>query len=232
MNTRSRYENLCESLESAGLAPRGGFHVTGTEDVPRLTNGTKARTVVLAGNAGPAMWAAFKQGGRDRANPLDTWSRGVLEPIAERHGGELVMPSDGPPYAPFQRWAMRAEPVHPSPLGILIHPRWGLWHGYRGALLFAEYLALPRWAARPSPCETCADRPCLSSCPVGAFSDAGYAVNDCSAHLRRPRGEHCMTGGCLARRACPVGQDHHYSDAQASFHMAAFLAPRRGPRDR
>ena len=26
---------------------------------------------------------------------------------------------------------------HASPLGLLIHPDYGLWHGYRGALLFA-----------------------------------------------------------------------------------------------
>ena len=39
---------------------------------------------------------------------------------------------------------MRAEAVAPSPLGILIHPDYGLWHAYRGALAFAERLALPR----------------------------------------------------------------------------------------
>ena len=30
-----------------------------------------------------------------------------------------------------------------SPLGILIHPDWGLWHSYRGALAFRERLDLP-----------------------------------------------------------------------------------------
>jgi hypothetical protein len=34
-------------------------------------------------------------------------------------------------------------------------------------------------------------------------------------------------GGCLARRACPVGQAHVYGPAQARFHMAAFLAAHR-----
>src|SRR4030095_137820 len=49
------------------------------------------------------------------------------------------------------RWAMRAEAVAPSPLGILIHPDYGLWHAYRGALAFAERLALPPRGARPLP---------------------------------------------------------------------------------
>jgi hypothetical protein len=35
-----------------------------------------------------------------------------------------------------------------------------------------------------------------------------------------------MTGGCLARRACPVGTDYAYDPRQAAFHMTAFLAAR------
>jgi hypothetical protein len=31
-----------------------------------------------------------------------------------------------------------------------------------------------------------------------------------------------MAHGCLARRACPVGQAYRYTDAQAAFHMRAF----------
>ena len=29
---------------------------------------------------------------------------------------------------------MRAEGLKPSPLGVLVHPDFGLWHGYRGAI--------------------------------------------------------------------------------------------------
>jgi len=36
-----------------------------------------------------------------------------------------------------------------------------------------------------------------------------------------------MEGGCLARRACPVGAEHAHQPAQAAFHMRAFLAARR-----
>jgi hypothetical protein len=31
-----------------------------------------------------------------------------------------------------------------------------------------------------------------------------------------------MLHGCLARRACPVGQEYRYSDQQIGFHMRAF----------
>lgn len=156
--------------------------------------------------------------------PLDRWSRAILETIAARHGAGVVMPSDGPPFAPFQRWAMRAEPVYPSPLGILIHPRWGLWHGYRGALVFAETLSPPPREALASPCESCADRPCLTACPVEAFTGTQYHVDACAEHVRGPNGTDCRTAGCRARRACPVGRDAGYGAEQSAFHMASFLA--------
>jgi len=212
------FADLCRHVARIGLLVRGGFH-------PEADSET--RTIVMVGNAGPDMWAAFEAGRPDAPDPLDTWCRSGLEAIADAFGARLVMPSDGPPYAPFQQWAMRAEPVHPSPLGILIHPRWGLWHGYRGAFLFAETLELPPPETGPSPCATCQGKPCLSACQVGAFTTEGYDVPACTAHLASSPGNDCLAGGCLARRACPVGHARQgeagYPEAQAAFHMTAFL---------
>ncbi len=113
-------------------------------------------------------------------NPLDRWTRRVVDPIADGLGARAAYPF-GEPRWPFQRWALRAETLHPSPLGILIHDEYGLWHAWRAALLFAERLDLPPRSDAPSPCESCAEKPCLSACPVGAFSRSGYDV----AVLRR-----------------------------------------------
>lgn len=220
--------HLTEALAPSGLVLRGGFHPDRADGVPPLDDGRPARTVLLVGNVGPGLWRVFAaeigQGGA--AHPLDRWTRRVLAPIARAHGGTPLFPFDGPPYLPFQRWAMRAEPVAPSPLGILIHPDYGLWHAYRGALAFPERLLLPppdpRPSRRPSPCESCAERPCLQACPVGAFTGDAYRVAACRAHLDHPDGADCMTLGCRARRACPVGRSHRYLPEQASFHMRAF----------
>jgi Fe-S-cluster-containing hydrogenase component 2 len=103
-----------------------------------------------------------------------------------------------------------------------------LWRGYRGALAFAERLAVRPPRAAASPCETCVARPCLSACPVGAFTGGGYNVAVCAAHLSRSASRACMEGGCLARRACPVGAGEAHERAQAAFHMRAFLAARSG----
>ncbi|UUX48755.1 ferredoxin [Nisaea acidiphila] len=188
-----------------------------------LESGELVETVLLVGHSGSRIWASFTAAGTAGPDPLDAWSRTSIRRVAEEYGGHVVMPSDGPPYWPFQRWAMRAEPVFPSPLGILIHPEFGLWHGYRGALLFERRLDLPEPVSARSPCETCVDRPCLHTCPVGAFGDRGYDVMSCRAHLRSGEGAECLTGSCLARRACPVGVEYRYESDHAAFHMAAFL---------
>ncbi|HUO94692.1 MAG TPA: hypothetical protein VMT92_00535 [Steroidobacteraceae bacterium] len=216
---------LAAELDAAGLAARGGFHPGESDRVPPLADGRAVATLVLVGVIGVRQWQAFAAS-PERADgtphPLDRWSRRVIRPIAERHGAEALYPFDGPPWHPFQRWAQRAEPVHVSPLGILIHPDWGLWHAYRGALAFAGALDLPPRDRRPSPCHDCRERPCLSRCPVAAITAAGFEARTCRAHLAAPEGAGCVAEGCLARRACPVGTEHRYEAAQAEFHMQAF----------
>ncbi|NNE86421.1 MAG: hypothetical protein HKN28_20850 [Alphaproteobacteria bacterium] len=215
-------ESVVELIAPHGLILRGGFYPVGEDSVP----GGPA-TLVLVGNAGPAMWRAFtaaRAAGRtaDRANPLDDWVRDVLSAAAVDTGATPLFPFGGPPHLPFQRWAQRSEPVYASPLGVLIHPDYGLWHAYRGALAFAERLELPPRDDRSRPCDSCADRPCLPACPVAAFGPDGYDVPACIGHIAAPAGADCMDLGCRARRACPVGRDFIYEPPNAAFHMAAF----------
>lgn len=214
---------LADAVATHGLMLRGGFHPDAADGVPPLDDGRAAGTVLLVGNAGPAMWRAFAET-RDRTSPhpLDRWTRRVMTEVATAHGATALFPFDGPPYLPFQRWAMRAEPVAPSPLGMLIHPDYGLWHAYRGVLSFAERLVLPPLDRRPSPCVSCADRPCLKTCPVDAFTAAGYDVAACRGHIAGPAGADCMAEGCRARRACPIGAAYRYGPDHAAFHMRAF----------
>lgn len=190
-----------------------------------------AATLVLLGWVGGDGWQTFA--GSPEAhdgvpNPLDRWSRRVIDSLADALDATALYPFSGPPWLPFQRWAQRADRVFVSPLGILIHPDWGLWHSYRGALAFHAHLDLEPAAASVSPCESCADKPCLTRCPVSAFSNEGYDVAGCRAHLSSPAGAACMEGGCLARDACPVGTRHRYAPAQAAFHMRAFRNARAG----
>lgn len=217
--------HVSELINAVGLTPRGAFHPGHDDGLPVMSDGRRVATVVLVGNAGPRMWQRFSTERDPAGDLLDDWSRETITQIAEQVGARALFPFDRP-YLPFQRWAQRAEPVHVSPLGVLIHPRYGLWHGYRGAIAFAETIALPVKEDLPSPCLTCQDRPCLTTCPVGAFTDAGYDVPACAGFLAGSEGRDCMDCGCAARRACPVGRAFVYEAAQAEFHMTAFLNSR------
>ena len=207
------------AVRRAGFEPLGWFAPRTGDDAPE-----GCRFLLLVGNAGPAMFRRFA---RERASEetLDQWTVRVMLPLVETLGAEAGFPFAAPAL-PFLRWARAAGAGHVSPLGLNIHARFGLWHAYRAALFFPVELDLPRASAGPHPCESCAEKPCLAACPVGAFTARGYEVPACVGHLASAAGTGCMTGGCLARRACPVGRAFTYEPEQMQFHMRAFLAAR------
>ncbi len=182
-------------------------------------------SLVLVGNAGPAMFERFASE-RDPAHDLmDQWTQDVLTPVADELGAQAQFPFDTP-HPPFLTWARAARAGHTSPLGMNIHPKFGLWHAYRAAFIFDSALDLPTTHDGVSPCDTCRDKPCLTACPVSAFSPAGYDVASCAVHLGALEGDRCRTGGCMARNACPVGLEYLYSPQQTRFHMVAFMKAR------
>jgi ferredoxin len=186
-------------------------------------------SVLLVGNVGAGYWAHFRTWRESRptglADPLDTWSREVIGAVARRFGARAVSPSDRP-YLPFQQWAMRAEGLKSSPLGILMHPVYGLWHAYRGALLFD--IPLDGSVARSADhlCDLCIGKPCLKACPVDAYSADGFAYDRCLDHVGGPAGQACREAGCLDRNACPYGAAYRYPPDVQAFHMAAFAPVR------
>ncbi|AUX76748.1 MULTISPECIES: 4Fe-4S dicluster domain-containing protein [Sinorhizobium] len=217
---------LRAALEPHGLFLRGTVNFVAGEAAPQLKGGAPAASVLLVGNIGGSLWEPFSrwradqpdQGGMD---PLDNWSKQIIQPVAERLDATAYYPSD-PPWQPFQRWAMRAEGLKPSPLGILIHPKYGLWHGYRGALGFDRVLPQTDKVSTGHPCDACVGKPCISACPADALAARAFDVARCRTHLRskeEPGG--CLALGCLSRDVCPVGRDFRYPDAQLRFHMAA-----------
>ncbi|MDP6876286.1 MAG: hypothetical protein QF521_22420 [Alphaproteobacteria bacterium] len=222
-----RYEDIGAALEGTGFICRGGFRPGPDDAVPEVTAESDAVLVVI-GNAGSAMWPYFdavKDAEQRQAtqNPLNDWTAAVMRPIAAKLGARVHFPFDRP-YHPFQRWAMKADSVWQSPLGPLIHPRYGLWHAYRAALVFEPGFELPPRPAVDNPCDTCAEQKCLTVCPVDAYEDGRYDVPACIGHIATEKGKSCIDLHCLARRACPVGRDMVYDPPHAAFHMSKFLA--------
>lgn len=218
-------DRLSSALAAHGLILRGGFNFDTGDSAPAGPSGRPARAVMLAGNAGAAYWPHFRRWRESRpadlANPLDTWCREVIGRVARDFGARAVSPSDRP-FLPFQQWAMRAEGLRPSPLGILIHPRYGLWHAYRGALLLDAGLPPPHADKPIHLCDACIGKPCMKACPVDAYTPAGFAYEDCLDHVRGPKGGPCRAIGCLDRNACPYGAAYRYAAEVQAFHMKAF----------
>ena len=209
------YPALARELAADHLDPLGVLQVNG------FAGGS---WVVPVANCQNGFWSAFTAADNAESEPMDSWVRSCLSRIAERHGCDLLMPMDGPPFHPFQSWALALGNCWQSPIGLLIHRHAGLWWALRGALVFESPLqaAPPIREAGPSPCLSCPTQPCLHRCPVAAFDGTGFAVDRCRQHLQTDRQETCIDAGCLARAACPYATSTSYPLAQRRFHMRYF----------
>jgi len=214
------------TIAREGFVALGWFAPAADDGVPAVAHDETTRQMILVGNAGPAMFARFRRERDPGSDSLDQWTRTVIDPLAGRLGARALYPFDKPP-PPFLTWARRAGAGFTSPLGMNIHPVYGLWHAFRAALLLPVEFDLPSPSVSASACGRCAEKPCLTVCPVSAFDGSDYDVAGCARHLGRTPEGACMTRGCLPRHACPVGAAWRYEPAQAGFHMAAFLKTRR-----
>ena len=219
---------IASAVERQGLILRGGFNLPGNAETSPALSGYGVKAVLLVGNAGSNYWPHFCQWRRlldaQLADPLDTWCRHVIGDVAERFKARAVSPSDRP-FLPFQQWAMRAEGLRASPLGILMHPEYGLWHAYRGALLFDAELSIHDPDRVSHLCDACIGKPCMNACPVSAHSGAGFDNEACLGHVKTLRGRTCRDRGCLDRNACPEAAAYRYSVEAQRFHMASHIRP-------
>ncbi len=221
--------NLESRLQDYGLYLRGVARLT-AEEMADYGFDPEMPWIALVGNVGSSYWPVFSESAEYRdnaADPLDRWSRRVADAIAAEFPLTPAYPFEGPPYYPFQQWSQRAEALEQSPIGIMMHPEFGLWHSYRFALLGAEFKTVQAPPQAVALCADCIDKPCLQRCPVGAFDDAGYDVEACASYLKQTPMAECHALGCLARYACPVASELRYLPAQGRFHLQAFLGARK-----
>ena len=179
-------------------------------------------SLLLIAPEGQRFWSHFTQTPEYRdgqPDPMDRWSVRVLSAVAQSLDAQAFFPFGISPPHPFFTWAVASGQARSSPVQWLIHPDQGLWLSFRGALGFAQPIALP--APAPAPCEGCA-RPCVTACPVGALTDKGYDLPACHAFLDSPEGADCLNHGCAVRRACPVSQGFGRDPDQSAFHMRHF----------
>ncbi|NOD75597.1 ferredoxin [Ruegeria sp. HKCCD4332] len=210
------YDHIVEAAHGEGLIVMGALHPRRT-DAKQLDTGT----LVLLG-AGGDFWRALKASPEWGApDPVDRWSTRVIGGMAQKLGAEVYFPFGGPPYAPFIDWALKSGRTFSSPVGALVHDTVGMMISYRGALHFTDEFDIPNTTGQ-SPCTTC-DAPCTRTCPVGALNaQEFYDVSACHSHLDTSQGQTCMTGGCLARLACPLSAGAARTSEQSAHHMRSF----------
>jgi ferredoxin len=206
-----------DRLAAHRLTILGAFHPA-PED--RLRG---AGTLALIGPAEPGFWphvTAEPEWQDGRPDPLDRWSRRVIGRLACDLGAKALFPFTGPPFHPFQSWAIRSGHAWESPVHLLVHATQGLMVSFRGALALRERLPLP--SPLPNPCTACAGQPCRTACPPGALTPAGYDVPACRAFLATAAGADCLGQGCRVRRACPLSQSYGRLPEQSAYHMSTF----------
>ena len=92
--------------------------------------------MVVIGNVGGAMWPLFRAAEPAADDPLDTWTRAMLGPIAASRGASMVRPSQEAIKA-MPSWGHRAAGKKPEAVGLGIPPEDGVWAPHRrGVSLF------------------------------------------------------------------------------------------------
>lgn len=228
----TEFEALTDQISRAGLHFFGAFGFT-HELCRKGDEHLAERQGLLVGNAGPGLWAICSQSQEFQdglPHPMNRWTARVLREISSGHHLDRpIFPFDEP-YWPFQRMLAAATGMRQSPLGLFIHPEFGLWQAVRGVLVVphGRKFMIPdnALAGTPEnqihPCDGCKEKPCLSACPVDAFDGKSLDVASCHAHLILNKEPRCMISGCRARDACPVGRQHRYDGEQVRFHMRGY----------
>jgi hypothetical protein len=224
----SRIEPVIDEL-GAALAPVG-LNLIGVAAADAVGRGVLERflpgaaSAIVIGNGGGAFWRAFVAEQRDEPEPLDAFTRRMIEeravPVVTRACGTpcVVYPFAPPDETlPFMRLAACAGLGRPSLLGVLVHPVYGPWIALRAALLVPVALTAPRPAADFDPCPGCRERPCVAACPAGAVSAAGWDVPRCAAYRAQP--DDPCAARCHARFDCVIGREHRYPAAALAHHQ-------------
>lgn len=171
------------------------------------------RQLILIGHAGKTLWESVQASGIESSDPIDDYTAHTVRHwFATQFPGiahALAYPGDAP--LGLQSLGQIAGWHQPSPFMIGINAEWGSWYAYRAVLLTATDLEPTAPLQSPSPCGSCQDRPCVSSCP-GKALEGKFSLDRCVAYRLSPDSRCQHT--CIARVSCPVGSEHRYTAEQ------------------
>lgn len=184
-------------------------------------------TVLVVGSGGTHFWDQFVEHLRlhphhltEQPHPLDHFlelSLHLHQPVIQAGGDTRVIPitHNTPIFLDVRKLALASGQGTLSPVGLLLHPEFGLWWALR-VVIFTEVEVPPSLPLPSSPCVPC-PAPCISACPAGAVQSSGFVFDRCQ--LQHQQSQTC-TYTCHARNACIVAPQHTYRELQSLYHNA------------
>ncbi|MBM4392972.1 MAG: hypothetical protein FJ090_17740 [Deltaproteobacteria bacterium] len=183
-----------------------------------------ARSILVVGSGGSALWDAFLADLRrdvsglvSEPHPLDAFVRRSVTAADVVLGASrrawFWSSAEAEVHLDFRMLAHLAGLGSAGRLGLLMHPEFGPWQGLRAACFIEDELAADP-PGGPDLCAGC-PAPCLAACPGGAFPDGRWSVDACTAF--RLSSSDCAAT-CHARDACPAGAAHRYSPEEVRYH--------------
>lgn len=163
-------------------------------DIYNFTEEQKKKTLILIGHGGSTLWKNIPDFKIE--NPIDSFSTDKMNWFANnvlKNEIEILFPNNDL-ILPLQKLGRFFNLSHQSPLGFDISNDYGLWFAFRGVFLTDHELPTIKLAHRPSPCETCSEKLCLT---VPDIFDA--------------------------RMKCPIKNEHQYTLEQRTYHQAIVL---------
>lgn len=180
--------------------------------------------LILIGHGGRHLWAQLQNGAMNVPDPVDSYSLRLTQQFIRDYleNAPHVMLYPGQTYlVPLQQLAEEAGWGKPSPLGQSIHPDYGVWFAHRTTFLTTADVPIIKRAPAPRPCDSCAAKPCQTTCPVSAVQPTHFDLSACGNFRLQPSS--VCTDRCLARLACPVAPQHRYPIEQIQYHYSQSL---------
>lgn len=216
-------------LNNAGLNCHAVFDIAAlapevrellTERCPQAAN---YRQLILIGHGGTTFWQALQATGRDlkrneTEHPVDDFTVATVQQFLQTEFAavayEIVYP--GSYTVSLQELGKLAGWHHPSPFMVGINASFGSWFAYRAVVLANTDLPATTAVQTVSPCSSCSDQACISSCPAHALDDGEFHLLKCVSY--RQQKDSICKNTCVARTSCPVASEHRYSEAQINYH--------------
>lgn len=239
MHRSPELEGKLDMLAGAGINLLAFSAIDDASQWPLARAWQRGDGILLLFACGPGFAAQLDLTGNDAdTHPFDRRSFEIATDACQQlraelgPGAEVVYPHG--PSVDLRRHAYRARAQYPSPLGTGVRPDCGPWLSVRAAvacrpseaLLAAILRRHPPLDPDPgaSPCSTCSDQPCISTCPARALAFGPPPVQEierCIEHRLQPNSGCALR--CDARLACPVGRAQAYPASVLRHHYRASL---------